>query len=240
VTAHRAWALVLLWGACAETGSPPPRAAFVSLRYDDGPPPADASNRYGDDAAAAALGHKLYFEPALSGPLLDPDNGALAGSLGANGTPGLVACASCHVPTTGFVDTRSPGQQISLAAQWTARKSPALLESGFVSLFNWDGGRDSMWRQTIGVMESNHEFNASRLFVAEQVFRLYRAEYEAIFGAMPPLDDTTRFPALSAQSAGCVRSDDQYICHGVPGDGAEYDTMMIGLKSFAGSNGRLG
>ncbi len=231
MNAHRAWLLAAVVGACGtDAGSPaPPRAAFASLRYDDGPPPADVSNRYGDVPAAATLGQKLYFETRLSGPLLDPDNGALAGSLGPNGTPGLVACASCHVPTTGFVDTRSPGQQISLAAQWTARKSPMLLESGFVSLFNWDGARDSMWRQTIGVMEGNREFNSSRLFVAEQVFQLYRSDYESIFGALPPLDDTTRFPALAAQTTGCVikpsSTTEQYICHGVPGDGAEYDGM---------------
>jgi len=39
------------------------------------------------------------------------------------------------------------------------------------------------------VMESNRELNSSRLFVAEQLFRQYRAEYEAIFGEMPAFDD---------------------------------------------------
>jgi len=225
VSAARLFAVLL--AACGtDATSSPPRAAFEALRYDDGPPPADVSNRYGDVPAAAKLGQRLFFETRLSGPLLDPDNGALAGSLGANSTPGLVACASCHVPTHGFVDTRSPGRQISLAAQWTARKAPTLLESGFVSLFNWDGGRDSMWRQTIGVMESNREFNSSRLFIAEQMFQLYRGDYEAIFGAMPPLDNTARFPALAAGSAGCVSSTtQQYVCHGQPGSGAEYDGM---------------
>ncbi len=221
-----AWLLVVVATGCGVDADPAPtRAAFASLRYDDGPPPADTSNRYADDPAAAKLGQALFFETRLSGPLLDPDNGALAGTLGANGTPGLVSCASCHVPKDGFVDTRSPGQQISLAAQWTTRKSPSLLESGFVSLFNWDGGRDSMWRQTIGVMESNREFNSSRLFVAQQLFTFYRTEYEAIFGALPPLDDTARFPALAAANGGCVRAATQYNCHGVPGDGAEYDGM---------------
>ena len=225
--AHLFAALV---AACGTDGAPAPsRADFASLRYDDAPPPADVSNRYGDAPAAATLGHKLYFDKRLSGQLLDPDNGELAGSLGPNGTPGLVACASCHVPMSGFIDTRSPGQQISLAAQWTARKAPMLLESGFATLFNWDGARDSMWRQTIGVMEGNHEFNSSRLFIAEQMFQLYRGDYEAIFGAMPPLDDTTRFPALTAQRTGCVldpnSTTEQYICHGLPGDGAEYDGM---------------
>lgn len=230
MSARGAWLLVAALAACGtETGSPAPaRSAFESLRYDDGPPPADVSNRYADDPAAAKLGQALYFDTRLSGRLLDPDNGALAGSLGAKGTPGLVGCASCHVPESGFVDTRSPGQQISLAAQWTARKTPMLLESGFVSLFNWDGERDSMWRQTIGVMESNRELNSGRLFIAEQLFRIYRDDYEAIFGAMPPLDDTTRFPALAPEDAGCANgmsATEQYICHGLPGDGAEYDGM---------------
>jgi len=226
-----AW-LVTSLAACDTTVPSAPassRSAFASLRYDDGPPPADVSNRYGDDPTAAKLGQKLYFETRLSGQLLDPDNGALAGSLGPNRTPQLVACASCHVPSSGFVDTRSPGQQISLAAQWTARKTPQLLESAFVALFNWDGARDSMWRQTIGVMEGNREFNSSRLFVAQQVFQLYRADYEAIFGAMPPLDDPARFPAVDAQTAGCViepnATTERYLCHGLPGDGAQYDGM---------------
>ncbi len=231
MSSPRAGLLAAALVACGTDGHAPlpARAALASLRYDAGPPPTDASNRYADDPTAAKLGHALFFDKRMSGPLLDPDNGALAGSLGANGTPGLVACASCHVPKDGFVDTRSPGQQISLAAQWTARKTPALLESGSVSLFNWDGARDSMWRQTIGVMEGNREFNSSRLFIAEQMFQLHRTDYEASFGAMPPLDDTARFPALAALRTGCVptpnSTTEQYLCHGLPGDGAEYDGM---------------
>ena len=233
MSARRAWLFATVIAACggtdAGTTQAPPRAAFASLRYHDGPLPPDVSNQVGDLPAAATFGQRLFFDPALSGRLLDPDNGVLAGSLGPNGTPGLVACASCHVPTSRFVDTRSPGQQISLGAQWTRRKTPSLLESGSVSLFNWDGARDSMWRQTTGVMEGNREFNSSRLFIAEQMYRRYRGDYEAIFGALPPLDATARFPALAAATTGCVIGQDSttetYICHGVPGDGAEYDGM---------------
>jgi cytochrome c peroxidase len=229
MTVHRAWLLAAVLAACGTDTGAPPRSAFASFRYDKAPPPPDVSNRYGDDPAAAKLGQQLFFDTRLSGQLLDPDNGVLAGSLGARGAPNLVACASCHVPTSGFVDTRSPGQQISLAAQWTARKAPMLLEAGFVSLFNWDGERDSMWRQTIGVMEGNREFNSGRLFISEQLFHIYRNDYEAIFGAMPPLDDTARFPAIAAETAGCVNamSAGQYICHGLPEDGAEYDGMAL-------------
>ena len=140
-----------------------------------------------------------------------------------------MSCAGCHVPESGFVDTRSRDQQISLAAQWTTRRTPTLLEVAFAPLFNWDGRRDSIWGQAIGVMESEREFNSGRLFVAQQIFALHRAEYEAIFGAMPPLDDAARFPALAPTDAGCrarATADRRGLrLPRAPGDGADYDGM---------------
>jgi len=35
-----------------------------------------------------------------------------------------------------------------------------------------------------------------------------RGDYEAIFGALPPLDATARFPALAAATTGCVIGQD--------------------------------
>ena len=39
-------------------------------------------------------------------------------------------------------------------------------------MLNWDGRHDTLWSQAIGVIESPVEFNSSRLFVAQQIFRL--------------------------------------------------------------------
>ena len=118
---------------------------------------------------------------------------------------------------------------MSLGAQWTLRRTPTLLEVGFAPLFNWDGRRDALWNQALGVMESNREFNSGRLFVAEQIFRQHRAEYEAIFGALPPLDDASRFPALAPETTGCIEvitlMGSKFTCRGLPGDGADYDGM---------------
>ena len=50
---------------------------------------------------------------------------------------------------------------------------------------------DTLFNQVFGPFESVVEMNSSRLFVAQQTFRVHRAEYEAIFGPMPPLDDTS-------------------------------------------------
>ena len=205
------------------------RAALAALRYDEGAPPADPSNRVADDAAARAFGQRLFFDASFSGRLLEGDNDGSNATLGTRGQAGRVSCAACHVPESGFVDTRSPHTQVSLGAQWTLRRAPTLLEIAFAPLYNWDGRRDAIWNQALGVMESNREFNSGRLYVAERTFQAHRAEYEAIFGALPPLDDTTRFPALAAETAGCVEvatsGGSKFMCRGLPGDGADYDGM---------------
>src|SRR5882672_3257897 len=84
------------------------RAALAALRYDDGAPPADPSNRVADDPAARAFGQRLFFDPSFSGRLLEGDNDGSSPTLGNRGEAGRVSCAGCHVPESGFVDTRSP------------------------------------------------------------------------------------------------------------------------------------
>jgi cytochrome c peroxidase len=201
-------------------------AALRALRYDDAPVPPDPSNAAAQLPGARALGHRLFFEPSLSGRLLSQDNDGTEPTLGVRGEAGRVSCSACHVPATGFFDTRSPHQQISLASQWTRRRAPMLLEAAFLPLFNWDGRHDTLWSQAIGVIESPVEFNSSRLFVAQQIFRRHRAEYESVFGEMPPLGDATRFPSIDPLAAGCDEgTKDVARCHGKPGDGAEYDGL---------------
>jgi cytochrome c peroxidase len=205
------------------------RAALQELRYDDTAPPADASNRVADDTAARSFGQRLFFEPAFSGRLLEGDNDGTSATLGRQGDAGRVSCAGCHLPAAGFVDARSPHLQVSLGAQWTLRKTPQLLDVAFAPLYNWDGRRDAIWNQALGVIESNREFNSGRLFVAEQLFRLYKPEYEEIFGPMPAFDDDARFPQLTPETTGCVEVNTSkgamFRCRGVPGDAADYDGM---------------
>ncbi|HEY2408688.1 MAG TPA: cytochrome c peroxidase [Polyangiaceae bacterium] len=195
-------------------------------------PPADASNQFADNPQAATLGKQLFSDTSFSGPLLDSDNDGSAGSLGRVGETGKVACASCHLPSGGFSDTRSFQRQISLGAGWGRRRAPSLLDVGQARLLMWDGRRDALYNQPFGPIESVVEMNSSRLFAAEQIFHTYKDEYEALFGAMPALDDSSQFPALSAQLTGCQplnRTSPSPKCdgtfHGIPGDQAEFDGM---------------
>ena len=67
----------------------------------------------------------------------------------------------------------------------------------------WDGLHDAAYNQPFTPFESAVEINSSRLYVAQQVFAHFRAEYEALFGRLPALDDGARFPPLVAAQAGC-------------------------------------
>jgi cytochrome c peroxidase len=219
-------------GSGAPTFTTAERSALESLSPSTLPAPGpDKSNRFADDSQAAALGQKLFFETAFSGKLLDGDDDGDPTTLGMRGQTGKVACAGCHIPSAGFLDNRTRGEAVSLAAGWGRRRAPSLLDVGQAKLLMWDGRHDALYNQPFGPIESTIEMNSSRLFAAEQMYALYRSEYEAIFGPMPPLNDTTRFPALTADLTGCQPStvDPLPTCngtfHGMPGDHAEYDGM---------------
>jgi cytochrome c peroxidase len=206
------------------------------------PPPADASNAVADDAKAATLGQALFFDPGFSGRLLDSDNGTAQNmegfvhkSVGDQGESGRVSCASCHVPGDAFSDTRTVHQQVSLAAGWTVRRTPSILDVGHASLLMWDGRFDSLQRQVLGVIESPLEANSSRLYFAQEIARRYGAQYEEIFGSDPKVVLGEDYPQLTGDTTGCQMELTSFTTpdaecsegtlHGVPGDGAEYDSL---------------
>jgi cytochrome c peroxidase len=149
--------------------------------------------------------------------------------LGNKGDTGNVACAGCHLPEAGFSDARTIRKQISLGSGWGLRRAPSLLDVGQSRLLMWDGRRDSLFSQVFGPLESAVEMNSSRLFAAQQVFENYKLKYEAIFGALPALDDGAHFPRLLPIETGCSKLDSSSHCEGksrgAPGDGAEFDAL---------------
>lgn len=224
-------------GGRRETASDPGRVdvspeeweALRGLLLTEGEPPADPTNRYADDPRAISFGQKLFFYRGFAGPLLESDNDGGPESLGVRGETGRVACAGCHVPKSGFVDTRSRGRQISLASGWTIRRAPSLLDVGQKKLFTWVGKSDTLYSHVFTVLENEREMNSSRLFVAQETYRQFREEYEPLFGPLPPLDDAERFPPLSPERAGCDAPAPLTppVCRGRPGDGGPFDAMAL-------------
>lgn len=173
-------------------GAPPPDAAAApadslqdarfsreqwdmirAMRLDAlGAPPPDPTNAKADDATAAALGARLFADEAL--------------------TASQVSCSSCHRPAQHFVDG-APQSHDGVAL--VDRNAPSLLLASYGRWQFWDGRADSLWMQALGPPENAREMASTRLHIAHQIFDRYRADYEAVFGPMPPLDDAARFPA---------------------------------------------
>jgi cytochrome c peroxidase len=197
------------------------------------PPPPDRTNRFADNPLAAEFGRKLFFDKRFSGRLLEGDNDGGPHTLGKKGETGRVSCAGCHVPQAGFLDSRTLGHSISLAAGWGRRHAPSLNDVGQTRLVMWDGRRDSLYSQIFEPIESHVEMNSSRLFVAQQLSRFHKKQYESIFGRLPNFDDPRQYPQIKAEETGCqpAGADPKSACDGVirgiPGDRGDFDGLSV-------------
>ena len=167
-------------------GKTPP-SAEPSVKYDDRftrdqwdmiaamrlnqPPPPDPTNHVADDPNAAALGLTFFETPKFS--------------------PQQVSCRSCHNPALLLTDGKEVPPE---GAKFGTRNVPSIVLAGYRKWLSWAGVADSLWMLSVLPVELDFEYASSRLFAAHAIFTSYRSEYEAIFGPMPPLDDTARFP----------------------------------------------
>jgi cytochrome c peroxidase len=156
---------------------------------------------YADDAQAAVLGKKWFFDPRLSGPLGTDNDGVTNGSLGPPDAMGRIACVDCHDPKLGGSDHRSRPPATSLGANYSGRNAQSVLNAAYIDLARgawqtWDGRGDSLWGGNLLPLERPTSNNATRLQLAHIVFDHYAADYEAVFGALPDLSDAARFPAM--------------------------------------------
>lgn len=138
---------------------------LASLRLARLPPvPRDASNAFEANPAAVALGRRIFFDPRFS--QLES-----------------VSCSTCHDPNRHFQDGRPLSQGIGLGL----RRTPTIVGAAYSPWLFWDGRKDSLWSQALSPLESAIEHGSNRTRIARVTQRLYRGEYESIFGAMPDL-----------------------------------------------------
>ena len=134
-------------------------------------PPADTTNAKADDPAAAALGKQLFTDVSLS-------------------PSGKVACSTCHDPARQFADGLSQSTGVAKGD----RNTPSATLASYARSQFWDGRAETLWAQALGPLENDKEHASSRLFVAHAIAARYATAYTAVFGALPPLADTARFP----------------------------------------------
>jgi len=167
VTRRAAWGLVVLLSACPGPAdwTPAQRLVIASLELKDTAPPADPTNRVADDPAAAALGRRLFEDPAFS-------------------TSGTTACATCHDAAKGWGDDLPTAQGLTSGP----RNTRSLLGAPWSAWLFWDGSRDSLWAQALAPVENPVEHGFTRTQVVRRLRSTYSVDYEAIFGALPDLD----------------------------------------------------
>lgn len=157
--------------------------------------PANSTNQYADNPAAATLGQKLFFDKRYSGPLAVGDD-MTNGGLGPMGEAGKIACASCHL-ARGLDDQRSRPNNVSLGADFLSRNALPIVNSSFYRWTNWGGRFAAPWELPLAVVENARNMNGDRMRVVHLIFDKYKADYEAVFGALEPAigTDAARFPA---------------------------------------------
>lgn len=141
--------------------------------------PADPTNAYADNAAAAELGQAFFFDKRFSGPITS----ASGNDLGAMGEEDKIACVSCHGGPY-MDDQRTPlPRRVSLGANFHSRNAPTAINSVFYTWTNWGGRFSAPWELPIAVVESPVIMNGTRLEVAHIIYDHYHDAYEAAFGA---------------------------------------------------------
>jgi cytochrome c peroxidase len=139
--------------------------------------PKDLSNRVADNAKAAKLGQKLFFDKRFSGNK-------------------KIACSSCHQPEKAFTDGLPQAQGVGRASHHT----PTIIGTAYSPWFFWDGRKDSQWSQALGPMENPVEHGGTRTQFAKILYSIpdYRKSYEDIFGNLLDTSDENRFPTIAA------------------------------------------
>ena len=143
----------------------------ISLSPLPAKPPPNPTNRFADDSAAAALGHKFFFDFRFS-------------------EHSTIACSTCHSPFYAFADIEST----SFATGRGTRNTPTVLNAAYNEWQLWDGRSETMWAQALFALEGESEMAGTRLQYAHVINEHYKTAYEAVFGPLPELEDASRFP----------------------------------------------
>jgi cytochrome c peroxidase len=126
-------------------------------------PPADPTNRFADNAQAAALGNRLFNDKKLS-------------------ACGTVSCASCHEG-----DGRTVAKALADGCNGgiTGRNPPTILNADYNRWFMWDGRADRLWNQAILPMTSPIEMGSNPTIVRTVLTQDYLPGYTELFGKTP-------------------------------------------------------
>ncbi len=155
----------ILSGCGGEEFSDADKATIASLSLASLPAvPADPTNQYADDPAAAAFGATLFFEQRMS-------------------RDGNVSCGTCHLIDRQFQDDLPRAKAVGT----TNRRTMPLAGAAYSPWQFWDGRRDSLWAQALTPLEDPVEHAGTRVGYAHVIAALFfRAIREDLWAAARP------------------------------------------------------
>jgi cytochrome c peroxidase len=155
--------------------TPQERAAILSHGPWPQKLPPDSSNRVSGQPATAAFGAQLFFEPRLS-------------------ITGNIACATCHVPASGWAEPKA----VAAGIGQTRRNTLSVVNSVFGRWFGWGGATDSLWAASLRALLDPLEMGNAERHAVETVRSDERLAcgYRSAFGAMRDDDEVTAFVNL--------------------------------------------
>ena len=200
-------AIVVLSGCEPDGFDDAEKAKIASLSLAALPPlPADPTNKYADDPAAAAFGATLFFDQRLS-------------------RDGNVACGTCHLIDRQFQDDLPRGKGVAT----TNRRTMPLAGVAWSPWLFWDGRRDSLWAQALTPLEDQAEHAGTRAGYAHFIAEHFLERYERIFGPLPdlagvrssagPRGTRGRAGRLGGDGGGQPRRGQPRLCQSRQGDG---------------------
>lgn len=165
-------------------------------------------------AARVELGHKLFFDPRMSGD-------------------GNMSCASCHNPALGWSDGLPTARGVKSSV--LGRASPTVFNTAYNSIQMWDGRKKSLEDQAMGPMQANVEMNMdiAKLFQWIGSSRGYQALFAKAYPGEPINEDTLSKAIASFERT--VVSRNAPFDRWLQGDAAALSAQQVdGFKLFAG------
>lgn len=125
--------------------------------------PPSPTNIFADNADAALLGQRLFYDGRLS-------------------IDGQVSCATCHDPTLGFSDAKPLSEGLGT----TDRHSQSLWNVAYQRWFFWDGRVDSLWAQALQPLQDKREMGSSpeHLLGVVSGNQALKTRYETLCGTL--------------------------------------------------------
>jgi cytochrome c peroxidase len=172
--------LSLTWGLAGADSAPAPSLLGRPLPL--GFPAVPIPDENPLTAGKAALGERLFFDPALS-------------------SDGKISCASCHLPDRVFAD-KLPFS-LGIDGQEGPRNAPSILNAAYAPRLLWDGASLGLEDQVRYPVTHPREMNMTngKLLKVVEANPVYRPLFAAVFG-----DEAVTFERISQAIASFERT----------------------------------